>query len=103
MLDIDKKQELEKLNKLKEQDSLVCEIVIPKKESKKDIMSIIYGTGGYLEVAKLAQSLEDILENLKHNFPKIVPLISLLHQCSGMGESYKKIEQIEKIERKEKE
>lgn len=99
MLDADKKQELEKLNKLKEHDSLVCEIVIPKKESKEDIMSIIYGTGGIIEVAKLAQSLEELVKDLKQNFLQIIPLISLLHQCSGMGKSYKKIE---KIERKEK-
>lgn len=101
MLDIDKKQELEKLNKLKEKDSLVCEIVIPKKENRAEVMSIIYGTGGFIEIAKLAQSLEDIVGNLKKNFPQIIPIIDLLHQCSEIGEIYKKVEQIEKIERKE--
>lgn len=90
--------DIEKINKMKKQDSLVCEIVIPT-NSKDDVMSVIYGNGGTFEIARMAQSLEDIIKNLKQNFPQIIPLINVLHQCSGMEESYKKIE---KIERKEK-
>lgn len=89
------KNDIEKINKMKKQDSLVCEIVIPT-NSKDDVMSVIYGNGGTFEIARMAQSLEDIIKNLKQNFPQIIPLINVLHQCSGMEESYKKIEKIER-------
>lgn len=86
-------QEMQRLNRIKENnDCLVCEVVITK-ELKEQPMSVIQGNGGEIEMAMMIKCLYDIIEALKRNFPETEQILPLLRQSGGgMKEAYKHIE-----------
>ncbi len=85
-------QEMQKINRLKENNEcLVCEIVIPK-ELKQSPASILHGTTGDIEMALMIQYLEGTIESIKQNFPEVKQILPLLKKHGSVKEAYKSIE-----------
>lgn len=85
-------QEIQKINRLKEENEcLTCEVVVVK-EFKKAPVSIVQGNGGPIEMAQMAKVLMDVAEQLKKEFPEINEIIPMLDKNGGMKTAYKQIE-----------
>lgn len=85
-------QEIQKINRLKEENEcLTCEVVVVK-EFKKAPVSIVQGNGGPIEMAQMAKVLMDVAEQLKKEFPEINEIIPMLDKNGGMKTAYKKVE-----------
>ena len=90
-------QEIQRVNKIKrENDCLVCEVVITK-EFKEAPISIVQGHGGPIEMAQMVKTLIDVAESLKREFPEIKNIIPMLNQKGGMKTAYKKVESWENL------
>lgn len=90
-------QEIQNINKLKEENEcLTCEVVVVK-EFKKASVSIIQGNGGPIEMAQMAKVLMDVAEQLKKEFPEINEIIPMLDKNGGMKTAYKKVESWRKL------
>lgn len=92
MDDYSKIQEMQRINRIKENnDCLTCEVVIAK-EFKEAPISIVQGNGGPIEMAQMVKTLIDVAESLKKEFPEINEIIPMLHQNNGMRTAYKQVE-----------
>lgn len=90
-------KEMQRMNRIKEQNEcLTCEIVITK-EFKEAPISIVQGHGGPIEMAQMAKVLIDVAESLKKEFPEINEIIPMLNKHGGMKTAYKKVESWEKF------
>ena len=90
--DFRKIQEIQKMNKIKENNEcLICEIVIPK-ELKESPVSILHGTGGSIEAAIMVEYLEGTIESIKQNFPGVKNILPMVKQHGSVKEAYKSIE-----------
>ena len=90
-------QEIQKINRLKEENEcLTCEVVVVK-EFKKAPVSIVQGNGGPIEMAQMAKVLMDVAEQLKKEFPEINEIIPMLDKNGGMKTAYKKVESWEDL------
>ena len=90
--DFRKIQEIQRMNKIKENNEcLVCEIVIPK-ELKESPISILHGFGGNIEAALMIQYLEGTIESIKQNFPEVKQVLPIIKEHGSVKESYKSIE-----------
>ncbi len=97
MEDYRRMQEIQRLNKIKENnDCLCCEIVITK-EFKEPPISVVQGNGGLIELAQMAKSLIDVAESLKREFPEIKEIIPMLNQSGGMRTAYKQVDSWERF------
>lgn len=85
-------KEMQRMNRIKEQnDCLTCEVVITK-EFKEAPISIVQGNGGPIEMAQMAKVLIDIAEQLKKEFPEINEIMPMMDKHSGIKTAYKKVE-----------
>ena len=90
-------QEMQKLNRIKrENDCLVCEIVITK-ELKHPPISIVQGNGGPIEMAQMAKVLTDVAEALVREFPEIKDIMPMIKEHGGMRTAYKQVEKWEEL------
>lgn len=89
-------EEMQKINKLKkENECLVCEVVVPRK-FKKGPKSVLYGTGENIEMAMLAKMLREVADNIEKNFPEVKEIIPMMKE-KELKESYKHIEVMEDL------
>lgn len=89
-------EEMQKINKLKkENECLVCEVVVPRKFSKGP-KSVLYGTGENIEMAMLVKMLREVADSIEKNFPEIKEIIPLMKE-KELKESYKHIEIMEEL------
>lgn len=90
-------QEIQRINRIKrENDCLVCEVVITK-EFKEAPISIVQGHGGPIEMAQMAKTLIDVAEQIKKQFPETKSIIPILNEHGGMKTAYKKVESWEEL------
>lgn len=86
-----KMKEMERMQKIKDNNEcLVCEIVVAK-EFKEKPMSILQGDGGTIEMAQMVKTLIDTAEALSREFPEVKKIIPMLNQSSGMKTAYKEV------------
>lgn len=84
-------QEIQRINRIKENnDCLSCEVVITK-EFKEPPISIIQGNGGPIEMAQMVKTLRDISDAIIREFPETKKILPML-KGGGVATSYKKIE-----------
>lgn len=89
--DYRKIQEMQKLNRIKENnDCLTCEVVITK-EFKESPISIIQGSGGPIEMAQMVKTLRDIADTIVKEFPETKQILPML-KSGGVKTSYKQVE-----------
>ena len=82
-------QEIQKINRLKEENEcLTCEVVITK-EFREAPISIVQGHGGPIEMAQMVKTLTDVAKSLKREFPEINEIIPMLNKNGGMRTAYK--------------
>lgn len=67
------------------------------KRFKEAPISIVQGHGGPIEMAQMANTLIDVAEQLKREFPEIQKIIPMLNEHCGMKTSYKKVESWEEL------
>lgn len=92
MEDFRKIQEMQRINRIKENNEcLTCEVVITK-EFREAPISIVQGNGGPIEMAQMVKTLMDVAESLKKEFPEINEIIPMLNKNSGMRTAYKQVE-----------
>ncbi len=92
MEDFRKIQEMQRINRIKENNEcLTCEVVITK-EFRETPISIVQGNGGPIEMAQMVKTLMDVAESLKKEFPEINEIIPMLNKNSGMRTAYKQVE-----------
>lgn len=92
MDDYRKIQEMQRINRIKENNNcLTCEVVITK-EFREAPISIVQGHGGPIEMAQMAKTLTDVAESLKREFPEINEIIPMLNGNGGMRTAYKQVE-----------
>ncbi len=92
MDDYRKIQEMQRINRIKENnDCLTCEVVITRKFKEAPI-SIVQGNGGPIEMAQMVKTLTDVAESLTREFPEIKEIIPLLNKDNGMRTAYKQVE-----------
>lgn len=85
-------QETQRIKRVKEKnDCLICEVVITK-EFKEVPISIVQGHGGPIEMAQMANTLIDVAEQLKREFPEIKEIMPILNEHGGMKTAYKQVE-----------
>lgn len=85
-------QEIQKINRLKEENEcLTCEVVITK-EFREAPISIVQGHGGPIEMAQMVKTLTDVAKSLKREFPEINEIIPMLNKNGGMRTAYKQVE-----------
>lgn len=85
-------QEIQKINRLKEENEcLTCEVVITK-EFREAPISIVQGHGGPIEMAQMVKTLTDVAKSLKREFPEINEIIQMLNKNGGMRTAYKQVE-----------
>lgn len=97
MDDYRKIQEMQRINRIKENnDCLTCKVVITK-EFKEAPISVVQGNGGPIEMAQMVKTLTDVAESLKKEFPEIKEIIPILNQNSGMRTAYKQVESWERL------
>lgn len=85
-------QETQRIKRVKEKnDCLICEVVITK-EFKEAPISIVQGHGGPIEMAQMANTLIDVAEQLKREFPEIKEIMPILNEHGGMKTAYKQVE-----------
>lgn len=90
--DLMKIREIQKINRIKENnDCLTCEVVVTK-ELKVGPISVVQGNGGSIEMAQLVKTLTDVAETLKREFPEVNEIIPMLNRNSEMKTSYKHVE-----------
>ena len=90
--DLMKIREMQKINRIKENnDCLTCEVVVTK-GLKVGPISVVQGNGGPIEMAQMVKTLIDVAESLKKEFPEINEIIPMLNKNSGMRTAYKQVE-----------
>ena len=86
-------QEIQRINRIKrENDCLVCEVVITK-EFKEAPISIVQGHRGPIEMAQMAKTLIDVAEQIKKQFPETKSITRSRVEHGGMKTAYKKVEE----------
>jgi len=95
--DYNKIKEMQRLNKIKEENEcLICEVVITK-EFKQPPISVVQGNGGPIEMAQMVKTLIDVAESLTKEFPEIKEILPMLNKKNGMKTAYKQIETWERF------
>ena len=84
-------KEIQRINRIKESECIVCEIAIPK-NLKEEPASLLYGTADNIEMAIMIQFLEGTIESIKQKFPKVNQILPKLKDNSSITEKYKEIE-----------
>lgn len=91
-MDSKETEKRQEINRIKaENDCLICEVVVTK-EFKEAPVSIVKGLGGPIELAQMINTLIDVSEQLKNNFPETKQIIPMLKEQGGMKTTYRKVE-----------
>lgn len=96
-VDYNKIKEMQRINRIKENNKcLTCEVIITK-EFKQPPISVVQGNGGPIEMAQMVKTLIDVAESLKKEFPEIKEIIPMLNQNNGLKTAYKEVESWERF------